>query len=335
VLSGAGIGIMAGELGYALSDLIFKDRGLLHSDMKDRPDLTREHPSFFDVSMGIGLGSHTLDFRGKGPMDKSTEDIQLKFRAATVVGFEGAYFLNKYVGLGGRLRVRSSSTREWEHVKQSAQDEHRDLGTSLSVLRNAMEQANIRVSSSDIVTNRTFNIESDHLTEFASDLGLYFNIPITDRFSIGTKALIGRSVMQSLVIGARYSGNKMVANYSIDVEDNRLAHLDIKDIHSTGDTYDLEWDYFTVTGSNSTKYGTGLSLTYAYKHNYCWKVFCDYDYTHKNYSMTYDPDRYLIEAIPSAVGLASLVGNTPAPTVSTISKHMHTLVLGGAFSISF
>jgi len=335
VLSGAGIGIIAGELGYALGDLFFKDKGLLRGSLTNRPDLARERPSFFDVSMGIGLGSNTLDFRGKVPMTNSTEDFRLMFRAATVVGVEGAYFLNRHVGLGGRLRVRTSTIGGWERLKEAAQNETHDLANSLDVLRDAMEQGHLQTVASDIVTGRTLSVESDHLTEFSSDMGLYFHIPLCDRLAIGAKALVGRSVMQSLNIGARYTGNRKVANYRLEMENNQLTSLEIKDFRSTGDTYDIEWDYLTVTGGNSTKYGTGVSLTYAYKHNYCWKVFLDYDYTLKDYTMTYDPDRYLTEAIPSALSLATIKGNPPVPTVSNISKHMHTLVLGGAFSISF
>ena len=53
VLSGAGIGIISGELGYALCDLIFKNKGLRRQDRDEIFD--PNHPSFFSVSMGLGL----------------------------------------------------------------------------------------------------------------------------------------------------------------------------------------------------------------------------------------------------------------------------------------
>ena len=93
VLSGAGIGIMSGEIAYALSDVIFKGKGLLRNDLKNLTDIS-EHPSFFSVSMGMGFGSKELDFEaldGKDP-------IKMSFRTATVVQAEGAYFINKYIG---------------------------------------------------------------------------------------------------------------------------------------------------------------------------------------------------------------------------------------------
>ena len=61
VMSGAGIGIMSTELAYALSDIIFKDRGLLRGPLNSGGDIIN-NPSFFSISMGIGLGGKTLDF---------------------------------------------------------------------------------------------------------------------------------------------------------------------------------------------------------------------------------------------------------------------------------
>ena len=58
VLSGAGIGIMSTELGYALSDIIFKGRGLLRNDLVG----FSENPSFFGISMGMSFGSKNLEF---------------------------------------------------------------------------------------------------------------------------------------------------------------------------------------------------------------------------------------------------------------------------------
>ena len=103
VMSGAGIGIMSTELGYALCDLMFKGKGLLRNDML----FDNEKPSFFGISMGLGLGSKDLDFESGG------ETRTIKFRAATVVDAEGAYFFNKYIGVGGRLRVRAMSAKDF------------------------------------------------------------------------------------------------------------------------------------------------------------------------------------------------------------------------------
>lgn len=55
VLSGAGIGILSGEIAYALSDVIFKERGLLRGNLDSGQNIIY-NPSFFSISMGVGLG---------------------------------------------------------------------------------------------------------------------------------------------------------------------------------------------------------------------------------------------------------------------------------------
>ena len=65
VMSGAGIGIMSTELAYALSDIIFKDRGLLRGPLNSGGDIIN-NPAFFSISMGIGLGGKTIDFNARG-----------------------------------------------------------------------------------------------------------------------------------------------------------------------------------------------------------------------------------------------------------------------------
>ena len=57
VMSGAGIGILSTELGYALCDLMFKGKGLLRNDL----EVDLDNPSFFSISMGLGLGGKDLD----------------------------------------------------------------------------------------------------------------------------------------------------------------------------------------------------------------------------------------------------------------------------------
>ena len=93
-MSGAGLGILSGELGYALCDLMFKGKGLLRNDLV----FESEKPSFFSISMGLGLGGKELTFEEYG------QTRTVKFRAATVVDAEGAYFFNKYIGEVHRSR---------------------------------------------------------------------------------------------------------------------------------------------------------------------------------------------------------------------------------------
>ena len=310
VLSGAGIGIFSTELAYGISDIIFKGHGLKRGFLSGNSNAV-ENPSFFSISMGMGLGTRNMTFSGEelGVFDEefNTKDVNLKFGTATVVGAEGAYFFNKYIGVGGRLRIKSNPIKGWS---QLASDKKSALLETIKGLKDVELQE--WVEGFDIM------VESDHITEFAGDLGLYFNFPLSSRFAIGTKALVGRSVIQDLEIRAHAWG-KALDFRKID---------DMK--NAWGNDYDCDWDYMTVSGNNTMKVGTGVSLTYAYKSNFSFKVFLDYDYTKKNYTMEYSPNEFLKKAIVGDENNELYDSQS-----STISKKMNSFVLGGAFCVSF
>lgn len=99
VLAGAGIGILATELGYFLADLIWKDRGLNQFDVLETFD-RMNRPSFFGVYLGLNImpGSYRLK-----------NNTRLSFSSGSTVGVEGAWFFNPYVGIGGRLSATNLS----------------------------------------------------------------------------------------------------------------------------------------------------------------------------------------------------------------------------------
>lgn len=178
------------------------------------------------------------------------------------------------------------------------------------------------------ISSYNVSIESDHITEFAADLGVYFNLPLSHRWALGSKLLVGRSIIQDLDIDGHASGHVM-ENIKTTV-DPVTEIVNITPVF--GNPYDITWDYVTVSGNNTTKFGTGLSVTYAYKSNFSFKAFVDYDFTRKHYTMTADPGQILKTALPSEYN------KTPEfyqPTSSSTKKNMHSFVLGGAFCISF
>ena len=346
VLSGAGIGIMSGELAYAFSDLIFKHRGLLRGDISSDKSII-DNPSFFSVSMGIGFGSKNLDFdMSKFELTDFNGDnvLNVRFGASTAVGVEGAYFFNKYVGLGGRLRVNSSPIKGWDGIESYAWNDlieglyGDDYDTDADFRTFIDGNANGR----PLIEDANFTIKSDHLTEFAADLGVYFNLPLSRRFAIGSKLLFGRSIMQEVDLNATATGGKRLLDVSslIDGVDEDKLFTQARPIPGT---YTTEWDYFTLGGNNTMKFGTGLSLTYAYKENYAWRLFLDYDFTRKTYTMTYNPAMFVIDAIN--MGLAG--DSTPLRELYTaedmndlietqrVKKNRHTFILGGSLVISF
>ena len=314
VLSGAGIGILSGELAYALSDIFFKGKGLRRNDIPGMASVI-DHPSFFSISMGLGLGSRDLDF---GMKEYGwSDDLHLKFQAATAVGAEGAYFFNPYFGIGGRLRVKSSPIKGWDKIVDFAWEDVASLYDEISQLDDE-DLVDIESTIDDI----DFVIESDHLTEFAGDIGLYFNFPLSNRFALGSKLLVGRSIMQELNLDAKVAGKEYKEG------DEPLK--------PTGDDYDIEWDYFTLGGNKTWKFGTGISLTYAYKQNFSWKVFLDYDVSRKTYTMDYNYGGFLYTMFPSAFeNMSEQDYRDYFIATKSIKKTMHSFVLGGSFCINF
>ena len=321
VLSGAGIGILSTELAYGICDLLFKEKGLLMNDLAYYPDL-RENPSFFSISMGIGLGNKNLTLPGFNfgiqlPDDDpdydgaDTQSLKLKFRSATAVGVEGAYFFNPYIGVGARLRVKSTPINGWSQFTNIERESLKDIADDPD-FQNAIQYFDLE-------------IESDHITEFAADAGLYFSLPLSSRLAIGSKLLVGRSIMDDIEVTAKFLGNKV----DYDGDGNFFTDDDIVAYK--------EWDYIDVHASNSMKFGTGLSLTWAYKNSFSWRVFCDYDYSHKTYTATYAPFLYLEDFCPRLRDelIEAANWNPVQEFKSSASKHLHQWVLGGALCISF
>ena len=368
VMSGAGIGIMSTELGYALCDLMFKGKGLLRNDLV----LESEKPSFFSISMGVGLGNKDLEFESQG------ETLGLKFRAATVVDAEGAYFFNKYVGVGGRLRVRAQSAKDfgdfanyvgaedyyaWHCLQpyykeafpgdyKGTPDENED--TYLSKVGYQLDSESAWNANAP-VTNSYGVVKSDHITEFTGSVGVYFNLPLSKHFSLGTKALIGRSITQELDIDGYAEGNRKDISYTL-LLDNRPGHKDaygepnvsLNDLqypNNTGEKWTDEWEYLTVSAKSSTSFGTGISLTYRYKSNFSWRLFCDYDYTRKDFTATYDPFHFVQKSLTYGAAFltdAALMSSTDDYTDGLgieareykVRKYMNYFTLGLSFLVN-
>ena len=356
VMSGAGIGIMSTELGYALSDILFKGKGLLHNNL----EADFNDPSFFSISMGLGLGSKGIDFTEDDLVDKEKyEDMyedydpetdvddddnpNVKFRAATVVDAEGAYFFNKYVGVGGRFRVRAMSARSFgkytELVNESSLGAW--VGAIGSLYGDDENFYKAAMEGGSPITNLNGIVESDHLTEFTASAGLYFNLPLSDHFALGSKLLIGRSFTQELDIDGHAEGNVKDINYGIYIENGKLdvskSYLNYPT--SAGQTYTDDWDYLIIGAESATSWGTGLSLTYRYKSNFSWKLFVDYDYSKKKFNMKYDPYHYLTKGLTenayNIVGLLSDESPLMDPVYFKKEKVMNYVTLGLSFIVNF
>ena len=363
VMSGAGIGIMSTELGYALCYLMFKQKGLLRNDMI----LDKENPSFFSISMGLGLGSKDLTFEENG------EKASIKFRAATVVDAEGAYFFNKYIGVGGRLRVRAQSAKDFGDFANYVSIEDIDAwmglqplykttypedytGTAEQNMYTYLTKVGYQTESESAwndnapVTDSYGIVKSDHITEFTGSVGVYFNLPLSDHFSMGSKLLVGRSITQELDIDGHAEGNKKDISYTMTL-DNRPGmkqpdgdpNVSINDLmypNNTGEKWSDDWEYLTIGANSSTSFGTGISLTYRYKSNFSWRFFCDYDYTRKTFTARYDPFHFMQNGTTSGASYLMETAGEYADNMGlqvreyTTRKDMNYWTLGLSFLVN-
>lgn len=321
VLSGAGIGILSTELAYGICDLLFKERGLLMNDLSSYPDL-RTNPSFFSISMGIGLGNKNLvlpefvlevpEMFDDGEKVDFSDPLHLQFRLATAVGAEGAWFFCPYVGIGGRLRVKTSPINGWKSFADYQQAAFKELFEIPDFLNS--------------ITSIQVDPVSDHITEFAADAGIYFSLPLSSRFAIGSKLLVGRSVMDDIDVNATIEGYKLDFNF-FDTDNMFIP---------TDEFVSGKWDLIDVHASNSMKFGSGLSLTYAHKNSFSWRIFCDYDYAHKTFTASYTPMGFIETISPGMYSLLKAFDfDLSKPLTSSARKHLHQWVLGGALCVSF
>ena len=90
VLAGAGIGILSTELGYFLADLIFKEKGITHELFDMSAYDYQRPPSFFSLHLGLNKMPTKITL---------PSGIRLQTTLGSSAGFEGAWFMNRTVGL--------------------------------------------------------------------------------------------------------------------------------------------------------------------------------------------------------------------------------------------
>ena len=325
--AGAGIGILSAELGYTLADLLFRQHGLRRPDRTAEP-VSSSRPSFFSIQTGVGLGKQQLDILLGNEVlqdDYEEENVRgLKLSHALSVSSEGAYFINRHIGVGGRLRVVSRAVKNLDDfTKQSLYE----FSKTFPDLDGFMDEY-------------ALTVQSNHLAEFSLSGGLYFNLPLTSRISLGSKLLFGRSYMRDVDIDARVRGRQRDLDFSYEADKGkrRITCEVLGQREDNGDVYDCSWDYLTVMGNKAFTIGTGLSVNFSYKSLTAWRIFLDYDYSYRNYTIVYDPMHFLKAAARNVTFNGSPVSSVERyvkPNVASLKRGLAQTVLGAAFSITF
>lgn len=347
VIAGAGLGILSTELGYWFADMIYKDKGICRYEKFD--EINANKPSFFDIQMGIAMHSRAMEVNYDSFDGFDGEEIKLG--TSSVVGAEGAYFFNKYLGVGGIARVTTTP------VKNMALDAE-EKG-SIQVMNNELEGYNLPGMYS-------ISTEDNNFVDASLDAGVYFNLPLSKHFSIGAKALCGARLSDGISYqatngfrkpycdeqGNQYymgssSTNAMPMWVFVDGEGNEFPSNELLQPGvSTTYNYALDdkqfkssqYDVIKITGSNSFNAVFGLSFTYRYKNNFSWKIFADYDVTKSEYKytgkMTSDEALKIIEPIIKTAN-PDLYDIVNATETGNIKKNFNFFTLGAAFEINF
>ncbi|WP_136480613.1 phosphatase PAP2 family protein [Cognatitamlana onchidii] len=96
VFAGAGIGIGSTELAYFLNDGWWKEKGINNIEITERK-INESKPSFLGVKVGYASLVNSTD--GNEPGLEAKEGFK--------ISFEGAYFFNRHLGLGGEIGFQS------------------------------------------------------------------------------------------------------------------------------------------------------------------------------------------------------------------------------------
>ncbi len=342
VMAGAGIGIMSTELGYFAADLIFKDKGVKRYEQDFE---LSNRPSFFDVQMGVATHPSSILFN----FDDNTSDRVL-LGTSTVFGLEAAHFLNKYVGVGGSARVISTPAKG---LNLSEDDRNSIL------LYNSILAAYTDSQGRPLPGIYGFEIEDGNFTSASLNLGVYGNLPLSRRISIGAKALCGVRFADGIKYSARNGNPKIDTEHSIadqngntyplywyqDAEGNEFLSNEILQ-PGVSSMYNVvlenateKYDIIRVKGGTSFNYVLGVNLSWRYKNNFVWKIFADFDSAKSNY--TYDARLLSDEAI-ARVRSSQAVKDNPSmlewidsKVHGSAEKHMNHFTVGGAFSVVF
>lgn len=345
VMAGAGIGILSTELGYFAADLIFRNKGILRYELDNlaNPD----HPSFFDIQMGVGVHSNTIVF---DPDETGHIKDNIKLGTSATFAIETAYFFNKHWGFGIMGRVTSTPAKGL-NLNEEDKLGVRKLDEMLAMYTDREGKAlpgiyNIYISNSNF--NQT-----------SLDAGVYYNLPFGKQFAFGAKALLGARFGDGITYKAKNGTPKvdksmhLVDNYGTEYpiywyqapDGSQFRSTDLLD-PGISEEYNFvleneseEFDFLNVKGKTAFNYVLGVNITWRYKTNFAWKVFADFDSAKSKY--TYNIDFFSKDAKERIANSAFATEHPNEMQVinrsySRTSNHTFNLfTFGGSFSVYF
>ncbi len=345
VVAGAGIGILSAELGYFAADLIFRNKGIKHYEFDNLTD--PNHPSFFDIQMGIAMHPGKLEFSYD---DASVPNDFIQLGTSTVFGVETAYFFNKHFGIGALARVTSTPAKG---LNLDADDREAigDLNKVLAGFTDS-EGRTLPGMYNIYIDNANFNKAS-------FDAGAYFNLPLGKSFALGAKALLGVRLGDGICYKAKNGTPKVDNEYSLvnkvgesypiywyEAEDGsqfrstELLDPDVSnDYNFVLENATEEFECIKVNGKPSFNYVLGASITWRYKTNFAWKAFFDFDSSKSKY--TYN-GRYFSDEALKRIASSSFPSVYPEAWdaisqsfTGHSNKVLNLFTIGGSFCVNF
>lgn len=347
VVAGAGIGIMSTELGYFIGDLIYGNKGIKHMEHSSYVD--PDHPSFFDIQMGVGMHRGRIEFEFEDYADKD----YIELGTSTAVGIETAYFINKYIGFGGMARVTTTPAKGL-----NLSDEDRD---NISEINDALGQYTYFDSKAgeDVPLPGIYSItvNNNNFIDASLDLGVYGNFPLCKSLSLGAKFLAGARLCSGFSYTAKNGDPKVAGTYTLnDGSQGKLYYYidpeggefisspfldpEVKQMYNVALKHETEeYDILKVTGHNAFNFVTGVSLTWHYKDNFAWKVFADFDSAKNKYKyqsqMFSDEAMARVNASSFPTEHPDLYNSMQENVKGSASCFMNFFTIGGSFSVQF
>jgi hypothetical protein len=272
VIVGAGVGIVSTDIGYLLGDIILKGKGKSSTTDKT-PDISHR-PSFVSLTIGSGLTTGHLNapdlyetYDTKGNPSGKALNLRLKTGRATSFNLEGAYYLNDYIGIGGRLKAMTLPVAVDDRVLTP------NFGYSIPSEDN---------SYGDIF--RVQSLESANLGMIDIQAGIYASLPLGSRVRIGTKILAGDRLTPDFTLDAIIAQKSGTSESLWNSAIERLTQNSRYERDEINPTLVHDHDFMKIKTNNTISLGTGLSVTYAYKKDVSLRASVDYDYAAPEYT---------------------------------------------------
>lgn len=286
VLVGAGVGIIATDLGYFVTDLLMKGKGKKRSVLKTFSSNEQQNPSFLGITVDAGMGTEQLSVSHVAVQSSTSKnyqvddhafDLHLHLGTNVSVSMEGAYFLNNYVGLGGQIRATAIPVK-------ATFDVNPDNYLSIEGVDKQLIASYMKLIGTEAYPMGLFDFSG----------GVYFSYPIFNRLRVGSKLLVGRRVItdQHVYAVAQVDVDDLRAQINSIPDNNKLVFASpeikarlLKTLDSWGDGQQARVsELMSQESTRAMVYSTEASLTWAYRPGLSFKGYIGYDYSSPKYT---------------------------------------------------